>query len=97
MESMVIDDTLVFSFSERLDTLAAMSLQKEILDSIAAQDKSLAVRFDFAGVKYIASGFIRILILVVRMKDKKFSIVNISPPVREILETGYLDRLITMV
>lgn len=96
MESTVIDHTLVFSFSERLDTLGAMSLQKEIVDLIAAQDKSLAVTFDFAGVEYISSGFIRILMLVVRMKGKNFSIVNISPAVRKILLMTGLDRLITM-
>ncbi len=96
MENKVSDNTLVFTFSERLDTLAAMSLQKEILDTIAAHDSSLSVKFDFAGVEYIASGFIRILLLVVRIKDKRFSIVNVGSGVREILEMGELDRLITM-
>jgi anti-anti-sigma factor len=96
MESKVIDNTLLFTFSERLDTLAAMSLQKEILDSIAAHDNSLAVKFDFAGVEYIASGFIRTLLLVVRMKNKKFSVVNIRPAVKSVLELAGLDRLITM-
>jgi len=96
MESTVKDNTLVFLFSERLDTLAAMSLQKEIADVIAAHDKSLAVRFDFAGVEYITSGFIRILMIVVRMKGKNFSIVNISPAVRKILLMANLDQLITM-
>lgn len=97
MESIVKDNTLVFLFSERLDTLAAMALQKEIADVIAAHDKSLAVRFDFAGVEYISSGFIRILMLVVRRKGKDFSIVNIHPAVRKILELAGLDQLITMV
>ncbi len=96
MKSTVIDNTLVFSFSERLDTLAAMALQSEITDTIAAQDKSLAVTFDFAGVEYIASGFIRILMIVVRIKGKNFSIVNISPEVRKILQLVNLDKLIAM-
>ena len=96
MESKVIDQTLMFIFSERLDTLASMSLQKEIMDLIAAQDKSMAVTFDFGGVDYIASGFIRILMLVVRTKGKNFSIVNINPAVKKILLLANLDRLITM-
>ena len=70
MEINVIDNTLGFSFSERLDTLAAMSLQKEIIDTIAANDESLQVMFDFERCDYIASGFIRICIIVVRMKGK---------------------------
>lgn len=97
MKSIVMDKTLVFIFSERLDTLAAMSLQKEITDTIAAHDASLAVTFDFAGVDYIASGFLRICILVVRVKGKNFSIVNTSPAVRHILTTAGLDRLIAIV
>ena len=94
METKVIDNTLTFTFSERLDTVAAMSLQKEILDSIAAHDNSLAVKFDFAGVEYIASGFIRTLLLVVRAKGEKFSLVNIRPEVRKVLELSGLERLI---
>jgi anti-anti-sigma factor len=96
MESKIIDQMLMFSFAERLDTLAAMSLQSEIADTIAAQDKSLAVTFDFAGVEYLSSGFIRILMIVVRMKGKNFSIINISPAVRKILLMANLDQLITM-
>ena len=96
MESKIIDQTLVFTFSERLDTLAAMGLQNQIAAAIAAQDKSLAVKFDFAGVEYIASGFIRILMLVVRMKGGNFSIVNLSPAVRKILLLANLDRFITL-
>lgn len=96
MESKIIDQTLVFSFAERLDTLSAMSLQREIVDTIAAADKSLAVTFDFAGVEYISSGFIRILITVVRMKGKNFSIINIGEAVRKILVMASLDHLITL-
>jgi anti-anti-sigma factor len=94
MKSEVADGTLVFRFSERLDTLAAMSLQKEIADTIAAHDASLAVTFDFAGVEYISSGFIRICLLVVREKGKHFRIVKVGPAVRQILMLANLDRLI---
>ncbi|MDD5168066.1 MAG: STAS domain-containing protein [Syntrophales bacterium] len=96
MESKVIDKTLCFIFSERLDTLAAMSLQKEITDTIAAHDPSLAVMFDFAGVDYISSGFIRTIMTVVRMKGKNFSIININPAVRQILKIANLDKLIAI-
>ena len=96
MESKIIDHILVFSFTERLDTLSAMAQQREIADTIAAHDKTLAVKFDFASVEYISSGFIRILITVVRLKGKNFSIVNISPAVRETLVMASLDQLITL-
>jgi anti-anti-sigma factor len=96
MHSEIVEDMLVFSFNERLDTMAAMSLQKEITDVIAAADKSLAVRFDFAGVEYIASGFLRIVMVVLRMKGRDFSIVNVGMPVRKILEMSKLDQLIKM-
>lgn len=96
MESKIADNTLLFSFAERLDTLSSMSLQKEIVDEIAAQDKSLLVKFDFAGVEYISSGFIRILMMVVRMKGKDFSIVNIKPAVKEILLLASLDQFIEL-
>jgi anti-anti-sigma factor len=96
MESNVIDNTLVFSFSERLDTTAAMSLQKDIVDSIAAHERSLAVRFDFAGVKYLASGFIRILMIVARMKGKDFSVVNTGPEVKQILSLANLEQIMSI-
>ncbi len=76
MESRIIDNTLVFHFTERLDTLAAMGLQKEITAAVDAALPSCAVRFDFAGVEYISSGFLRIVMIVVRMKSGNFSIVN---------------------
>ena len=94
MESTIKDNKLVFIFSERLDTLAAMSLQKEITDTIAANDESLQVIFDFSGVDYIASGFIRICIVVARMKGKNFRIVNVKPEVKNILLITGIDRLI---
>jgi anti-anti-sigma factor len=94
MKSTVKDNTLGFIFSERLDTVAAMSLQKEITDVIAANDDSMPVVFDFGGVDYIASGFIRICIIVVRMKGKNFRILNVKPEVRKVLLISGLDRLI---
>jgi anti-anti-sigma factor len=94
MKSTIKDNTLGFSFSERLDTVAAMSLQKEITDTIAENDESLQVIFDFSGVDYIASGFLRICIIVVRMKGKNFRIVNVKPEVRKVLLLTGLDRLI---
>jgi anti-anti-sigma regulatory factor len=96
METNVLDQGLVFSFSERLDTVGAMALQKEIVDTIAAHDDSFAVTFDFAGVNYIASGFIRIIMLVVRMKKNNFSIVNIDPEVRKTLMLVNLNQLIKL-
>jgi anti-anti-sigma factor len=96
MKSIIKDNTLNFVFLERLDTVAAMSLQKEITDTIAANDESLPVVFDFSGVDYIASGFIRICIIVVRMKGKKFRIVNVKPEVRKVILLTGLDRLIVI-
>jgi anti-anti-sigma factor len=96
MKYAIKDNILVFTFSERLDSLAAMGLQKEILDTVAAEGSAIPVVFDFAGVEYIASGFIRILMLVIRAKGKDFSLVDVSPGVKEILLLGSLDRFITI-
>jgi anti-anti-sigma factor len=96
MESEIIDRTLVFHFARRLDALSATLQQHEIVDAIASHDKSLAVTFDFAGVEYISSGFIRILITVVRMKGRNFSIVNTSEAIRKTLVMASLDQLITL-
>lgn len=96
MESRIIDNTLVFHFTERLDTLAAMGLQKEITAAVDAALPSCAVQFDFAGVEYISSGFLRIVMIVVRMKSGNFSIVNAGPAVRRILEMAGLDKWIAV-
>lgn len=96
MESQIIDHTLVFHFASRLDALSATLQQHEIVDAIAAHDKSLAVMFDFSGVEYISSGFIRILVTVLRMKGRNFTIVNTSEAIRETLVMAGLDQLITL-
>lgn len=86
-------ESITVSLIGRLDTTTAPQLEKE-LDEILASAKELV--FDFAGLEYISSAGLRILLKSQKAMNKQGSmkLKNVSDDIKEIFEiTGFLDFL----
>ncbi len=86
-------ESVTVSLIGRLDTTTAPQLEKE-LDGILASAKELV--FDFAGLEYISSAGLRILLKSQKAMNKQGSmkLKNVSDDIKEIFEiTGFLDFL----
>ncbi|MCL2054514.1 MAG: STAS domain-containing protein [Oscillospiraceae bacterium] len=82
------------SLSGRLDANTAPQLQSELLGELNAAN---AVTLDFAGLTYVSSAGLRILLMgekAAKTKDTKQTLVNVSEEIMEIFEmTGFLSVL----
>jgi len=85
---------VVFSLTGRLDTGTAPRLQ-EVL--IPAFEEARHVELDFAGLEYVSSAGLRVLLLgekTAKSKDAVMSLINVSQEIREVFEmTGFSDIL----
>ncbi|MGN0673337.1 MAG: STAS domain-containing protein [Anaerovoracaceae bacterium] len=86
-------DSLELKVSGRLDTTTAPALEAEIKNSIEGL-KSLV--FDFAGLDYISSAGLRVLLSAQKSMNKQgtMKLVNVNEVVMEVFEiTGFVDVL----
>lgn len=86
-------DSLELMVSGRLDTTTAPALEAEIKNSIEGL-KSLV--FDFAGLEYISSAGLRVLLSAQKSMNKQgtMKLVNVNEVVMEVFEiTGFVDVL----
>lgn len=84
---------LEFSLSGRLDTITAPQLEEEVKASI---DNITSLVFDFAGLSYISSAGLRVLLSAQKTMNQKGSMVvrNVSDEIQEIFDvTGFSDIL----
>ncbi len=84
-----VGDVLTCRFSGRVDTPAAMDMESELLDKVQGAGKPVV--FDFNGLEYVASSFLRLCVKVVRiLGSAKLKVVGASEEIRHILEmTGF--------
>lgn len=84
---------LIISLEGRLDTATSPQLEAELRESV---DNKSALIFDFAGVEYVSSAGLRVLLSARKiMKEKgKMKLKNVSETVMEVFEiTGFCDIL----
>lgn len=84
---------LVIALEGRLDTVTAPQLEAELKESIESKS---AVTFDFAGVEYVSSAGLRVLLSAQKIMNKqgKMTIRNVCAAVMEVFEiTGFCDIL----
>ncbi|MCL2219861.1 MAG: STAS domain-containing protein [Chitinispirillia bacterium] len=88
------DGKVVFTLTGRLDTNTAPEFQAALL-SVFDGDKYVVL--DFAGLEYISSAGLRVLLLgekTAKMKDSAMSLINVREEIREVFEmTGFTDIL----
>lgn len=86
MEAKVIDNQLVIALVGRIDTNNAAQVEKEILGLLAENAGKTPV-FDAAGLEYISSAGLRVVMKVRKQAKKSIRVENVSPEVYEIFET----------
>ena len=88
------DGKVVFTLTGRLDTNTAPEFQAALLSGF---DGDKYVVLDFAGLEYISSAGLRVLLLgekTAKMKDSAMSLINVREEIREVFEmTGFTDIL----
>lgn len=85
--------TLTIALQGRLDTSTSPALQKELEPAL---DGVTELIFDFAGLEYISSAGLRVLLSAHKTMSTKGSMVvkNVSEDVNEVFEiTGFSDIL----
>ena len=90
----VKNGSLVTAYPEgKIDTSNAADLQKE-LEAVRAENPGCELELDAGGLEYISSAGLRVLLQLARSQEKPLSVVNVTPPVYEILEiTGFTELL----
>ena len=84
---------LEIAVSGRLDTSTAPELEAEIKQSIGGITKLI---FDFAGLEYVSSAGLRVLLSAQKAMNRQGSMVlrNVSEPIMEVFEvTSFTDIL----
>ena len=87
------DNTAVFALEGRLDTATAPELEQEVK---ALPENVTELVFDFAGLAYVSSAGLRVLLSAQKMMNVRGSmkLCHVNETVTEILEvTGFLDIL----
>ena len=83
----------VFALTGRLDTTTAPDLEKELKESLGGASELV---LDFAGLDYISSAGLRVLLSAQKIMNKRGSmkIANVNETIMEIFEvTGFSDIL----
>ena len=86
---------LILAIEGRVDTTTALTLEKEIKDSIGSVAKLV---FDFAKVEYISSAGLRVLLTAQKTMNKQgeMLIKNCSADIIEIFEVTGFDNILTI-
>lgn len=86
-------NVLSLTISGRIDTTTAPVLENEIKTSIEGTEELI---FDFAGVQYISSAGLRVLLSAQKIMNKQGKMVlkNVNDDIKEVFEiTGFIDIL----
>ncbi|MDO4540033.1 MAG: STAS domain-containing protein [Syntrophomonadaceae bacterium] len=87
--------TLKFTLSGRLDTSTAPELEQELKTALEGVEK---LAFDLAGLDYLSSAGLRVLLSAQKTMNKQGSMVvrNVNETVREIFEVTGFDDILTI-
>jgi anti-anti-sigma factor len=87
-------DKIILGLSGRLDTTTASKLQGELIPEF---DNFKQVELDFAGLAYVSSAGLRVLLMgekAAKAKGGAMTLINVSDEIMEVFEmTGFSDIL----
>ena len=93
MKTMKESSTLIICLEGRIDTNNASEVEREIFSAAGERDGADIV-LDAAGLEYISSAGLRVLMKLRKSLDKPLSIINVSRDVYDIFETtGFTELL----
>ena len=87
------DSKLTIALEGRLDTTTSPQLETELRNSVNGITELV---FDFAGLDYISSAGLRVLLSAQKVMNKQgeMNIMNVKPEIMEIFDvTGFVDIL----
>ena len=93
IQKTVENGAAVFALEGRLDTVTAPELEKELKDAL---DGANSLVLDMAGLAYISSAGLRVLLAAHKIMSRKgeMKLLHVNDTVMEILEvTGFTDIL----
>lgn len=93
MKTSIENNTLTIYLKGRIDTSNAAAVEKEMVSAVeGAPDASLVL--DAAGLEYVSSAGLRILMKLRKMKKEGLPMINVSSDVYDILDvTGFTELL----
>jgi len=87
------DESLVCTFSGRLDTQACAAVEADLMARVAAATGPVV--FDLASVDYVASMFFRLCLQTHKQVGaERFAIAHVQPPVLRVFKIAGLDTMI---
>ncbi len=89
------DGILIARADGRVDSANAGEFQNALNSAIDEHDD--AVILDLAGLSYISSAGLRVLLMIAKMlqgKEAKFAVCSAPEPIREIFEISGFDKII---
>ena len=88
------EEKTIIALSGRLDTTTSLKLQETLLSEIG---DATHVELDFAGLVYISSAGLRVLLMgekTAKSKGSRQTLINVSPDIMEVFEiTGFSNVL----
>lgn len=96
MESDITNEAnLICAFKERLDTANCLKIEDELFTKV--QESKVPVIFNLQDVDYVASGFLRLCLRVVKeVGPGNFSVINVHPNVKKVFKIAGFDREISI-
>ena len=73
----------------RLDTAAAPEVEARLLALLGRS----GVLVDMAGVRFVSSAGLRVLLKAAKATGRAFAVCGLQPPVREVFEISGFDRI----
>jgi anti-anti-sigma factor len=88
-----VDNTLICRFTGRMDSLTAQALESSLVE--LAKCLKTKVIFDIENVIFIASAFLRVCLVIAKLKgDGNFGVVNPCPNSLKVFMISGLDQLL---
>ena len=91
------NSTLIAKVEGRVDSANAREFENALSATITAADTYVIV--DFAGLSYISSSGLRVILLIaknLRSRNAKFALCSLSGPIGEVFKISGFDKIISI-
>ena len=89
------DETLVIALQGRMDTIASMAAEADVLNKVRSARGPVV--FDMKAVDYVSSMFLRICVTAAQTAGAgNFSLTHVHPEIKKVFKIANLDLLVRM-
>ncbi len=87
------DETVVIALQGRMDTIACMAAEADILNRVRSARGPVA--FDMKAVDYVSSGFLGLCMKAVESAGAdNFALIHVHPEIKKVFKIARLDHLV---